>query len=209
MHRCRHARWVKQQGILRTLISTAEGIAARTAPTADFPLRPGEALVGVEPGDLYEKLPVPQSDGKPPKHKMKKAASGTISVTTQRLVFAGPDRRKEWDFASLLKRPLCGHDLDARAVPLAPSPIAPSPTAPSPTEAAAPRPTTANPHTAAPTTTRPHTAPHTTATTAQAIQGVHPGAFCSEHGEYGYTDKGLKMICSVTATDSRYRWRSA
>jgi hypothetical protein len=38
---------------------------------------------------------------------------------------------------------------------------------------------------------------------------VHPGAFCSEHGSYGYTSGGTLMRCTTTATDSRYRWRSA
>jgi hypothetical protein len=38
---------------------------------------------------------------------------------------------------------------------------------------------------------------------------VHPGAYCSEHGSYGYTSAGTRMQCTTTATDSRYRWRSA
>jgi hypothetical protein len=38
---------------------------------------------------------------------------------------------------------------------------------------------------------------------------VHPGAFCSEHGSYGYTAAGTLMRCVTTSTDARYRWRSA
>jgi hypothetical protein len=38
---------------------------------------------------------------------------------------------------------------------------------------------------------------------------VHPGAYCSEHGSYGYTSAGTRMRCTTTATDSRFRWRSA
>jgi len=38
---------------------------------------------------------------------------------------------------------------------------------------------------------------------------VHPGAFCSEHGYYGYTSKSTLMQCKTSATDSRYRWRAA
>jgi hypothetical protein len=38
---------------------------------------------------------------------------------------------------------------------------------------------------------------------------VHPGAYCSEHGSYGYTAAGTRMRCTTTAADSRYRWRSA
>jgi hypothetical protein len=37
---------------------------------------------------------------------------------------------------------------------------------------------------------------------------VHPGAFCAEHGYYGYTSAGTLMRCVTTATDSRYRWQS-
>lgn len=37
---------------------------------------------------------------------------------------------------------------------------------------------------------------------------VHPGAFCSEHGYYGYTAAGTLMRCKTSATDSRYRWRA-
>lgn len=40
-------------------------------------------------------------------------------------------------------------------------------------------------------------------------QGVHPGAFCSEHWQYGYTPKGTLMQCTTTAEDSRFRWRQA
>lgn len=40
-------------------------------------------------------------------------------------------------------------------------------------------------------------------------QGVHPGAFCSEHWQYGYTPAGTLMQCTTTAEDSRFRWRQA
>lgn len=38
---------------------------------------------------------------------------------------------------------------------------------------------------------------------------VHPGAFCAEHWSYGYTSVGTLMRCTTTASDSRFRWRSA
>lgn len=38
---------------------------------------------------------------------------------------------------------------------------------------------------------------------------VHPGAFCSEHWQYGHTSAGTLMRCTTTSTDSRFRWRSA
>lgn len=38
---------------------------------------------------------------------------------------------------------------------------------------------------------------------------VSPGAFCSEHGSYGYTSAGTRMRCTTTSSDSRFRWRSA
>ncbi|WP_306366075.1 serine/threonine kinase [Nocardiopsis sp. CC223A] len=41
------------------------------------------------------------------------------------------------------------------------------------------------------------------------VQGVHPGAFCSEHWQFGYTSAGTLMQCTTTATDSRFRWRQA
>ncbi|WP_150240956.1 serine/threonine kinase [Nocardiopsis quinghaiensis] len=41
------------------------------------------------------------------------------------------------------------------------------------------------------------------------VQGVHPGAFCSEHWRYGYTSAGTLMQCTTTAEDSRFRWRKA
>ncbi|OKI17262.1 serine/threonine kinase [Nocardiopsis sp. TSRI0078] len=41
------------------------------------------------------------------------------------------------------------------------------------------------------------------------VQGVHPGAFCSQHWQYGYTSAGTLMQCTTTAEDSRFRWRQA
>nr|WP_161631986.1 DUF4190 domain-containing protein [Nocardiopsis baichengensis] len=41
------------------------------------------------------------------------------------------------------------------------------------------------------------------------VQGVHPGAYCDEHWQYGYTEDGTLMQCTTTATDDRFRWRSA
>ena len=38
---------------------------------------------------------------------------------------------------------------------------------------------------------------------------VTPGAFRSEHGRYGHTSTGLLMQCVTSATDARFRWRSA
>ncbi|MEU4426078.1 hypothetical protein AB0F81_36115 [Actinoplanes sp. NPDC024001] len=42
-----------------------------------------------------------------------------------------------------------------------------------------------------------------------AVQGVHPGAFCSPVGARGYTSAGTLMKCSYKAGDSRARWRRA
>lgn len=41
------------------------------------------------------------------------------------------------------------------------------------------------------------------------VQGVHPGAFCDEHWQYGYTAKGTLMQCTPKAGDDRFRWRAA
>jgi uncharacterized protein DUF1524 len=38
---------------------------------------------------------------------------------------------------------------------------------------------------------------------------VHPGSFCGEHWDYGYTSAGALMRCTTTAADARFRWRSA
>lgn len=46
-------------------------------------------------------------------------------------------------------------------------------------------------------------------TTETTHTGVTPGAFCSEHGDYGLTSKGKLMKCKTSSTDSRYRWRAA
>jgi hypothetical protein len=45
-------------------------------------------------------------------------------------------------------------------------------------------------------------------TAAPTVSGaVQPGAFCSQHGAYGYTVDHVLMRCKTSATDSRYRWR--
>ncbi|MFW5417791.1 serine/threonine kinase [Nocardiopsis sp. CNT-189] len=41
------------------------------------------------------------------------------------------------------------------------------------------------------------------------VQGVHPGAFCDEHWQYGHTAKGTLMQCTPKAGDDRFRWRAA
>lgn len=41
------------------------------------------------------------------------------------------------------------------------------------------------------------------------VTGVHPGAFCSQHWQYGHTNKGTLMQCTTTAEDERFRWRAA
>ncbi|WP_161630103.1 serine/threonine kinase [Nocardiopsis lucentensis] len=41
------------------------------------------------------------------------------------------------------------------------------------------------------------------------VRGVHPGAFCDEYWQYGYTSAGTLMQCKTTATDDRFRWRAA
>ena len=71
---------------------------------------------------------------------------------------------------------------------------------PTPTKTAAPKSTPTK--TAAPK-------PSPTVASAAPIQGVHPGAFCSQHGLLGYTTTGKLMRCTTSATDSRYRWRAA
>jgi hypothetical protein len=43
--------------------------------------------------------------------------------------------------------------------------------------------------------------------TQTVIQGVTPGAFCSEHGAYGRSDAGNLYRCATTSTDDNYRWR--
>ena len=44
---------------------------------------------------------------------------------------------------------------------------------------------------------------------SQVSYYVHPGAFCSEHWQYGRTAAGTLMRCTTTSTDARFRWRSA
>ena len=44
---------------------------------------------------------------------------------------------------------------------------------------------------------------------SQVSYYVHPGAFCSEHWQYGRTAGGTLMRCTTTSTDARFRWRSA
>lgn len=41
------------------------------------------------------------------------------------------------------------------------------------------------------------------------VPGVHPGAFCSQHWQFGHTNKGTLMQCTTTAEDERFRWRAA
>lgn len=41
------------------------------------------------------------------------------------------------------------------------------------------------------------------------VYGVHPGAFCSPEGAYGYTDRGTLMHCTTKPTDPYARWRAA
>lgn len=36
---------------------------------------------------------------------------------------------------------------------------------------------------------------------------VHPGAFCSQHGYKGRSNKGVTYTCKTSRTESRYRWR--
>jgi hypothetical protein len=87
------------------------------------------------------------------------------------------------------------------AVPSSKPSLKPSPK-PSPRRVVAPAPKPAPTHTTRPSAqpTRPAPGP---------IHGVHPGAFCSQHWQYGYTTAGTLMRCTTTASDSRYRWRKA
>jgi hypothetical protein len=45
--------------------------------------------------------------------------------------------------------------------------------------------------------------------TRTVVQGVHPGAYCSQHGAYGRSDAGVLYRCVYVAADDRYRWRRA
>jgi hypothetical protein len=48
------------------------------------------------------------------------------------------------------------------------------------------------------------------APSAGTVTGVvHAGAYCSQHGWFGHTATHLRMRCTTSATDSRYRWRRA
>jgi hypothetical protein len=75
------------------------------------------------------------------------------------------------------------------------------------------RPATAKPRTTAPkprpTTKKPKPRSKPTTEPASSNTGVHPGAFCSQHGEYGTTSTGRRMRCKTTSSDDRYRWRAA
>lgn len=93
----------------------------------------------------------------------------------------------------------------------APATDSASPTPPAHSHSSAPAaPTTHTPTTAAPT----RAAPPAPAPTTQApsgggsyVHGVHPGAFCSPQGAYGYTVDGTLMRCTSKDGD-RARWRS-
>jgi hypothetical protein len=74
----------------------------------------------------------------------------------------------------------------------------PAPTAAPTTPAAPPPPLPAN--TPPPADTPPADAP---------VYGVHPGAFCSPDGAYGYTDRGTLMQCTTKPSDPYDRWRAA
>lgn len=37
---------------------------------------------------------------------------------------------------------------------------------------------------------------------------VYPGAYCSRRGSHGVTNRGTRMVCATSTTDSRLRWRS-
>ncbi len=87
----------------------------------------------------------------------------------------------------------------------------PTPSPPATTAPAAPTTTAA----AAPTAkTATAAAPKTTAvkatTTKPVVQAtVTPGAYCSGAGRTGVTSTGKAMVCKVSATDTRLRWRAA
>ncbi len=76
---------------------------------------------------------------------------------------------------------------------------APSPT---PTAKAAPKP-------APQPAPKPAPKPAPQPASPSPVQGVHPGAFCSPEGAFGYTTKGTLMQCTFKAGDIRARWRSA
>jgi len=71
-------------------------------------------------------------------------------------------------------------------------------------------PTTKAATTAKTTTAAPKTTAATKATTTAASKAtVTPGAFCSVAGATGVTSTGKAMVCKVSATDTRLRWRAA
>jgi hypothetical protein len=72
-----------------------------------------------------------------------------------------------------------------------------------------PRPTRPSITTGGTVTTTPTPTPTQTTGSGTVSYAVHPGAFCSEHWQYGYTSTGTRMRCTTTATDSSFRWRSA
>src|SRR5256885_892800 len=99
----------------------------------------------------------------------------------------------------------------------APSPTEVSSTGPAPADPSPPPATTAPAAPAPAATTRqpappppaPGKPPAPAPTTPAYQHGVHPGAFCSPRGAYGYTVNGVLMQCKPSATDSRNRWRAA
>jgi hypothetical protein len=60
-----------------------------------------------------------------------------------------------------------------------------------------------------PVATAPTPTPGPSSGSGTVSYAVHPGAFCSEHWQYGHTSTGTLMRCTTTATDSSFRWRSA
>jgi hypothetical protein len=72
-----------------------------------------------------------------------------------------------------------------------------------------PTPTRPTISTGADATPGPTPTPVSSAGPGTVSYAVHPGAFCSEHWQRGYTSTGTLMRCTTTATDSSFRWRSA
>ena len=93
----RHKRWVNQQAVMRDLLRMADAVAANS----------GVAEQSVWSGDAYlrEMRPKQGKNGKQSGQKLVRTASGTVSVTTRRVVFVGGGRSVTWDFSRLTGRP--------------------------------------------------------------------------------------------------------
>jgi len=99
-------------------------------------------------------------------------------------------------------------DAMRRVLSTCPTLVAPKGTAPT-IAPIAPSQHKTSPPKPAPTTASPKPKPKPKPSKQFVAYTVHPGAFCSEQGYYGYTSRRVLMRCQTSPTDSRYRWRRA